>query len=81
LTLVETTVMHLRTFTNWPFKPMDWCIALHGKIGSGVIRSRSQYIKIGYLPLQSISLPVNYTYRQADTKYGSIGVKVWMRHP
>jgi hypothetical protein len=23
LTLVETTVMHLRTFTNWPFKPMD----------------------------------------------------------
>ena len=79
LTLIEVTIEHFRSLTNWPFKPLDWRIAIHGKIGSGVIRSRSHYIKTGYLPMQTISFPVDYTYRQADTKFGSIGVKVWMR--
>ncbi len=79
LTLIEVTIEYFRSYTNWAFKPMDWRIAIHGKIGSGVIRSRSHYIKTGYLPMQTISFPVDYTYRQADTKFGSIGVKVWMR--
>lgn len=79
LSLIELTIEHFRSFTNWPFKPLDWRIAIHGKIGSGVIRSRSHYIKTGFLPIQTISFPVDYTYRQADTKFGSIGVKVWMR--
>lgn len=78
LSLIETTIDHFRSFRNWPFKPYDWCIAIHGKLGSGSIRSRSYYIKTGYLPLQTIMLPIDYSYRSAETKYGSIGVKVWM---
>lgn len=81
LALIETTIGHLRSFHNWPFKPLDWCIALHGKIGSGTIRSRSHYIKVGYLPLQTIVLPIDYTYRSAETKFGAIGVKIWLRCP
>jgi ribosomal protein S3 len=48
-------------------------------LGSGTVRSRSFYIKTGYLPLQTIMLPIDYAYRSAETKFGSIGVKIWMR--
>ena len=79
LALLRIAIKHYSTFHNWPYKPFDWCIALNGKIGSGTIRSRSLYIKTGYLPMQTINFPVDYTYRQANTKFGSIGVKVWLR--
>jgi hypothetical protein len=79
LALVETTIEYVRSFHNWPFKPTDRCIAVHGKIGGGSIRSRSYYIKTGFLPVQTITLAVDYTYRVAETKFGAIGVKVWMR--
>jgi ribosomal protein S3 len=29
--------------------------------------------------LQTINYPISYTCRTADTKFGSIGVKCWMR--
>jgi hypothetical protein len=79
LALVETTIEHFRSYNNWPFKPYDWCIAVNGKVGSGTIRSRSYYIKTGYLPLQTIMEPIDYVYRSAATKFGSVGVKIWMR--
>ena len=79
LSLLRVTMKHYRSFHNWPFKPFDWCIVINGKIGSGTARSRSTYIKTGFLPLQTISFPVDYAYRQANTKFGSIGVKVWLR--
>jgi hypothetical protein len=79
LALLRVTIKHYSTFHNWPYKPLDWCIAFNGKIGSGTARSRTLYIKTGYLPLQSINFPVDYSYRQANTKFGSIGVKVWLR--
>jgi len=76
---IQTVIEHFRSFDNWPYKPFDWCIGLHGKIGSGTNRSRSVYVKTGFLPLQTISFPLNYSYRQVDTKFGSIGIKVWLR--
>jgi hypothetical protein len=79
LNAVSTIITHFRSFENWPFKPLDWCLAFHGKIGSGTVRSRSHYIKTGFLPLQTVNFPVDYAYRQVDTKFGSIGIKIWLR--
>lgn len=79
LSLIETVIEYYRSFGHWPYKPLDWCIAVNGKIGSGKIRSRSYYIKTGFLPLQTISFPLEYAYRQVDTKFGSLGIKVWLR--
>jgi hypothetical protein len=76
LNAMSTILTYFRSFENWPFKPLDWCLAFHGKIGTGTARSRSFYIKTGFLPLQTISFPVDYIYRQVDTKFGSIGIKI-----
>ena len=81
LTLIEVILEYLHMFDKWPMKPLDWRIAVYGKIGSGTARARVHQIKTGYLPAQTVSFLVDYTYRQADTKYGSIGVKIWLRRP
>jgi len=77
LTLIEITLNFYRSL-DWEFHPLDWYIALNGKIGSGSARARTHLIKTGFIIIQTIDDQVNFAYRQVDTKFGSIGVKVWI---
>jgi small subunit ribosomal protein S3 len=48
-----------------------------GRLG-GADMSRSEYFKEGKIPLHTLRADIDYGFAQADTTYGSIGVKVWI---
>jgi small subunit ribosomal protein S3 len=52
-------------------------ITISGRI-NGVEIARHKTYKSGSLPLQSINCAIDYAYNIAYTKYGIIGVKVWL---
>ncbi len=45
---------------------------------NGAEMAKTQIIKIGRIPLQTISVKVNYGFAKAHTKFGVIGIKVWI---
>jgi small subunit ribosomal protein S3 len=52
-------------------------IRIGGRI-NGVEMARHKIYKRGSLPLQSINRSVDYAYNTAYTKYGILGIKVWL---
>ena len=40
--------------------------------------SRSEDIRLGAIPLQTLQANVDYGFAEANTTYGIIGVKVWV---
>jgi small subunit ribosomal protein S3 len=52
-------------------------IQLSGRLG-GHEMSRSEDIRLGAIPLQTLQANVDYGFAPAYTTYGSIGVKVWV---
>ena len=54
-------------------------IQLSGRLG-GHEMSRSEEIRLGSIPLQTLQANVDYALTEAHTTYGSIGVKVWVYH-
>jgi small subunit ribosomal protein S3 len=52
-------------------------IMLSGRLG-GHEMSRSEDIRLGAIPLQTLQANVDYGFAQGFTTYGSIGVKVWI---
>jgi len=52
-------------------------VKISGRLGGNEI-SRSEQISQGSLPLQSLRIDIDYGFALARTKYGSIGVKVWI---
>lgn len=52
-------------------------IRIGGRI-NGVEMARHNTYKKGSLPLQSMRSAIDYAYHTANTKYGIIGVKVWL---
>ncbi len=52
-------------------------IRCSGRLGGAEI-ARSVEVKQGRVPLQTIRADIDYGYKQAWTKYGTIGVKVWI---
>jgi small subunit ribosomal protein S3 len=52
-------------------------VKIRGRI-QGVAKAKTiTYIK-GKLPLQQIKVPIDYGFQIAHTKYGSIGIQVWI---
>jgi len=45
---------------------------------NGAEMARTEWVKAGRVPLQSISSNIDYSYRTASTIYGIIGIKVWI---
>jgi len=45
---------------------------------NGAEMARTEWVKAGRVPLQSISSNIDYSYRTANTIYGIIGIKVWI---
>lgn len=52
-------------------------IMLSGRLG-GHEMSRSEDIRLGAIPLQTLQAHVDYGFAEAATTYGTIGVKVWV---
>ena len=52
-------------------------VMVAGRLGGAEIARREWYLK-GRLPLQTIKAIVDYGTAEAQTKYGTIGVKVWI---
>ncbi len=54
-------------------------IQLSGRLG-GHEMSRSEDVRLGSIPLQTLQAHVDYGFAQSRTTYGIIGVKVWIYH-
>lgn len=52
-------------------------IVLAGRLG-GHEMSRTEDVRLGSIPLQTLQANVDYGFAQAYTTYGTIGVKVWI---
>ena len=54
-------------------------IELAGRLG-GSDMTRHESILLGSIPLHTIRAKIDYAFTEAYTKYGHIGVKVWINH-
>ena len=52
-------------------------ISLSGRLGGADI-ARTEEVKKGSIPLQTLRAEINYTSRKVILSYGSIGIKVWI---
>lgn len=54
-------------------------IQISGRLNGAEI-ARREWIREGCLPLQTLQANIDYSYKQAYTIYGVLGVKVWVFH-
>jgi len=54
-------------------------IAVSGRLNGAEI-ARTEWMKEGRVPLQTIRADIDYGFCEANTTYGNIGVKVWVCH-
>ena len=52
-------------------------ISVAGRL-NGTDMARTEFVREGSLPLQTLRADIDYAYVKAITKYGVIGVKVWI---
>ncbi len=54
-------------------------ISSSGRLGGAEMARRETY-KLGKLPLQTFRANIDYGFAEAQTTYGTIGIKVWVYH-
>ena len=52
-------------------------IQLAGRLNGAEI-ARTEWVRAGRVPLQTLRANIDYCYKTAQTIYGIIGVKVWI---
>ena len=52
-------------------------IQVSGRLNGAEI-ARSEWVRAGRVPLQTLRANIDYCYKTAQTMYGIIGVKVWI---
>ena len=52
-------------------------IQLSGRLNGAEI-ARTETFRYGRVPLQTLKANIDYSYQRAQTKYGIIGIKVWV---
>jgi small subunit ribosomal protein S3 len=52
-------------------------IQVGGRLNGAEI-ARTEWVRAGRVPLQTLKANIDYSYRTANTIYGIIGVKVWI---
>ena len=52
--------------------------SVSGRLG-GADMARTEFYKEGNIPLQTLRADIDYGFAEADTTYGKIGVKVWIK--
>lgn len=63
------------TTKNSGAKGIKVCIS--GRLGGAEI-ARSEWMRVGSIPLHTLRADIDYGFAKAKTKYGIIGVKVWI---
>ena len=51
--------------------------AVSGRLG-GADMARTEFYSEGTIPLQTLRADIDYGFEEADTKYGKVGVNVWI---
>jgi len=52
-------------------------IQVSGRLNGAEI-ARSEWVREGRVPLQTLRANIDYAYRRAQTTYGILGIKIWM---
>lgn len=52
-------------------------IQVAGRLNGAEI-ARSEWVREGRVPLQTLRADIDYAYRRAQTTYGILGIKIWM---
>ena len=52
-------------------------IQVSGRL-NGAEMARTEWVRSGRVPLQTLRANIDYSYKTAQTIYGIIGVKVWI---
>jgi small subunit ribosomal protein S3 len=52
-------------------------IQVSGRLGGAEI-ARQHWVRIGRVPLQTLNANIDYSLQESATRYGIIGVKVWI---
>ena len=52
-------------------------IEVSGRL-NGIDIARSEWKREGKVPLHTLNAKIDYTHHQAETIYGTIGIKVWL---
>ncbi|MDW8237470.1 MAG: 30S ribosomal protein S3 [Aquificaceae bacterium] len=52
-------------------------VQVKGRIG-GAELARAEWFLVGRMPLQTLRADIDYGYAVAQTKYGNLGIKVWI---
>lgn len=54
-------------------------IQISGRLNGAEI-ARSEWVRKGRVPLQTLRANIDYTYTTAKTIYGLLGIKIWVFH-
>nr|YP_010171007.1 ribosomal protein S3 [Chondria tumulosa]QSD57148.1 ribosomal protein S3 [Chondria tumulosa] len=52
-------------------------VQISGRL-NGTEIARTEWIREGRVPLQTLRAKINYSYTQAQTIYGTLGIKIWL---
>lgn len=52
-------------------------VCISGRLGGAEI-ARSEWMRVGSIPLHTLRADIDYGFAKAKTKYGIIGIKVWI---
>jgi hypothetical protein len=80
LRLVQAVINHARETAQVQCRPDGWRVEIYGKL-DGQLRAKRHLFTFGYVSYQKLPIPLNYTQRTIDTKFGAFGVKLWIRLP
>jgi hypothetical protein len=80
LRLVQAVINHARETAQVQCRPDGWRMEIYGKL-DGQLRAKRHLLTFGHVSYQKLSIPLNYTQRTIDTKFGAFGVKLWVRLP
>lgn len=80
LRLTQAVINHARETSQVQYHPDGWRMEIYGKL-DGQLRAKRHLLTFGHVSYQKLTVPLNYTQRSIDTKFGAFGVKLWTRVP
>jgi hypothetical protein len=78
LRLTQMVIGHARDASQVQYRPDGWRLELFGKV-DGQLRAKRHLLKFGSVSYQNGSQPLNYVQRTVATKFGTFGLKLWLR--
>jgi len=73
--MLQAIIQRYVTWAQIKVKPLDWQIAVSGKV-DGSLRRKTVWLRTGHVSIQQLDFWVNYSYKWVETKFGILGVKV-----